>query len=894
MYPERPKTVATLCLAPVRDRVRIGYDAPVQPDGRCAVRVWILAFVVLLGACGDGGGGGGEAVGDSAVDAGTDGFTADAPTTDVDVPPDAAEDVADSDDAWEAPDSGPCGPGQCVAPWNRKCEDDASFSICAPAGGSCLAWSASIACAGECVGGACEDGCVAPRALILVDRSSAMTGLLWDRTVAAINGLVADHPSGVELGVRVFPAPGTACDAGAPVAPAEGPTSIAAALVAPTASPSSPLATALTGLDGALGPPRSATLVLVLLAGTETCAAEGAVTQAVQGLRARGVAVHPIGVGDGADEHMLGVIAAASGEAIQNAVTAADIRGALLGPLVAAGACCVDADGDGRGSFCAGGPDCDDADGATFAPSCAGMECGGDGCGGSCGTCEPPPGGKVTCVEGACVTTCDPGTHPCGGACVSDDDPAHCGSSCEPCPSVAGGTATCDGTSCGFTCDGGSHACDGACVPDDSIAACGPDCVACPTDLHGSTACVDGACILTCAGGYLECEGTCAACPGGPGVAETGCAGPSCVVTACAPGFLPCAAGCCDRIVVDVAPASGDPNDGGSLSLAVDPFGVAHLAWADRKTLFSGEVRYASGTWQGFTTELVASGSHGVYGRPTRLVLDSQGRPVVAWRAGTTAASPVLMLARREAAGFDPPVQLADTFGAWPYGASDFALVAPKAGSLSAVYPSVTRLSIAWWTGLVVNQGTVADVAGATYTHAPAALGAPDGLLDVLHAEQVGSTWALVHAHGIDSGWTAGPVPLVLSPEGGSRMALARSPSGTLGLCAFTTGGLVLATQGEGWSAEIVDPEGRQACSLAYAPDGTPHVIYRTLYGAIRHAVGPEWNKQELGAPGGSPEEGLRWPSAGIDPKGGLHAAWWDQGAGVIRYFHMPVPAVAP
>jgi hypothetical protein len=50
---------------------------------------------------------------------------------------------------------------------------------------------------------------------------------------------------------------------------------------------------------------------------------------------------------------------------------------------------------------CAGDTPC--FEGACCTPVCDGVSCGSDGCGGSCGGC----GGQETCVEGACLPTCD-------------------------------------------------------------------------------------------------------------------------------------------------------------------------------------------------------------------------------------------------------------------------------------------------------------------------------------------------------------------------------------------------------------------------------------------------------------------------------------------------------
>ena len=80
--------------------------------------------------------------------------------------------------------------------------------------------------------------------------------------------------------------------------------------------------------------------------------------------------------------------------------------------------------------------------------------------------------------------------------------------------------------------------------------ACGASCQVCPTDPLGQTSCEQDRCELTCQQGALLCEGSCAACPSGPAVAQVGCQGSQCVITACAATTSPCAQGCCPEQVM--------------------------------------------------------------------------------------------------------------------------------------------------------------------------------------------------------------------------------------------------------------------------------------------------------------------------------------------------------
>jgi hypothetical protein len=100
-------------------------------------------------------------------------------------------------------------------------------------------------------------------------------------------------------------------------------------------------------------------------------------------------------------------------------------------------------------------------------PSCAGKQCGDDGCAGSCGTCPP----ESTCVNGFLTTnvcqggTCQPATFPCGirqvcyqnicctrrreSDCHQMPEPDNCGGTY---PANCGGASHCCSTSTGEVC----------------------------------------------------------------------------------------------------------------------------------------------------------------------------------------------------------------------------------------------------------------------------------------------------------------------------------------------------------------------------------------------------------------------------------------------------------
>lgn len=181
-------------------------------------------------------------------------------------------------------------------------------------------------------------------------------------------------------------------------------------------------------------------------------------------------------------------------------------------------------------------------------PACDGKQCGDDGCGSVCGTCE---GAQSSCVDGACV--CSPN---CTDKMCGDDG---CGGSCGDCVSPTGMVGECvDGTCvCVPTCEGkecGGDGCGGKCGSCDEHFACvdfacqfqpwcgdlncntdlSEDCSSCPSDCScgEGNVCVAGTCCTpSCDGiecGSDGCGGSCGSC----GCGEE-CVEGSCFSTAC-------------------------------------------------------------------------------------------------------------------------------------------------------------------------------------------------------------------------------------------------------------------------------------------------------------------------------------------------------------------------
>ena len=166
------------------------------------------------------------------------------------------------------------------------------------------------------------------------------------------------------------------------------------------------------------------------------------------------------------------------------------------------GAVCGDDGCGGSCGSCDPGQTCEDGQCSGCVPQCDGKQCGDDGCGGDCGSCDP----GQTCEDGqcsGCVPQCDGkqcGDDGCGGDCGVCDP----GQTCED--GQCGCLQQCDGKQCG------DDSCGGTCPP-----GC-PDGESC--DEHGQCAawpaCGDGICQetetpCTC---EMDC-GPCANCPDG-------------------------------------------------------------------------------------------------------------------------------------------------------------------------------------------------------------------------------------------------------------------------------------------------------------------------------------------------------------------------------------------
>ena len=172
----------------------------------------------------------------------------------------------------------------------------------------------------------------------------------------------------------------------------------------------------------------------------------------------------------------------------------------------------------------------------TCLPSCDGKECGDDGCGGSCGTCQ---GAQELCIDGTCLCLplcegMDCGEDGCGGKCGSCEAHFVCEEGlCIYQPWCGDGTcdtelvedcSTCPGDcpcGCGEACSEGTctfAGCDGKVCGDDG---CGGSCGTCPAP---QSQCVGGKCACPENTWWCATENLCL--PTGTCCADEDCAAP--------------------------------------------------------------------------------------------------------------------------------------------------------------------------------------------------------------------------------------------------------------------------------------------------------------------------------------------------------------------------------
>ncbi|MEZ4390488.1 MAG: FG-GAP-like repeat-containing protein [Polyangiales bacterium] len=141
-----------------------------------------------------------------------------------------------------------------------------------------------------------------------------------------------------------------------------------------------------------------------------------------------------------------------------------------------------------------------------------------DHCGACSNQCERPSNGGAVCAEGRCGISCGDGYADCdrsaANGCETDTraDAANCGA-CGAACAPANATGACVAGSCGVArCNAGFADCDGdpsnGCEVDTraSPTSCGRCGNACPST-NGAATCRAGVCAITCAAGYGDCDG---------------------------------------------------------------------------------------------------------------------------------------------------------------------------------------------------------------------------------------------------------------------------------------------------------------------------------------------------------------------------------------------------
>lgn len=270
-------------------------------------------------------------------------------------------------------------------------------------------------------------------------------------------------------------------------------------------------------------------------------------------------------------------------------------------------------------------------------PSCAGKQCGPDGCGGTCGTCKDPS--KATCADGLCVDACSPkpvkcktnacGDDGCGGICGTCPNGQACGNG--QCSAVALPTApTSCADSCGSVAPAGCYCvpscqAEGSCCADfKAVCGCKPVCGAkkcgddgcggacgtCggPTPFCGADGQCTAACDKKCTGktcGPDGCGGSCGACPAGTACSYNG----QCIPAAwhCPKGYFgdgiacDCSCGTADPDCADAKlPVYGCPSG----SDGCDPGGICKVSFCNKPTdcgakWCKGSYPAGGGWWKG-------------------------------------------------------------------------------------------------------------------------------------------------------------------------------------------------------------------------------------------------------------------------------------------------------
>ena len=216
----------------------------------------------------------------------------------------------------------------------------------------------------------------------------------------------------------------------------------------------------------------------------------------------------------------------------------------------------------------------------------------------TCGACDvscrnESDGGAVHCSRGACVVSgCAAGRADCDGIAADGcevflgSDPAHCGS-CESSCDAGAGVSACVAGACKVTsCDAPFAACDGARACSTNTATSVLHCGGCDRPCTGANACLSGTCApSTCPGSTRDCDAdpahtcetdtssdlsNCGGCGHACSFANAAalCAGGTCTLGACLPGYAHCSGPATSGCEADLA---SDPANCGACGHACSP-----------------------------------------------------------------------------------------------------------------------------------------------------------------------------------------------------------------------------------------------------------------------------------------------------------------------------------